>query len=52
MQGVDNDHVQNYLKYMIDVAVALGANRNNAEKELRDALLFEIEVAKVIYIMY
>lgn len=36
-----------YNKYMVDVAVVLGANRTQAEVELRAALEFEIELAKV-----
>lgn len=47
VQGFDNEHVQNYFKYMKDIAVALGANRTFAEAELKQALQFEIELAKV-----
>lgn len=32
---------------MLDVAVELGANRSNSENELKSALQFEIEIAKV-----
>lgn len=32
---------------MVNISVALGANRSFAETELKDALLFEIEIAKV-----
>lgn len=47
MEGITDPIVQAYYKYMLDVAVVLGANRTRAESELRPALEFEIELAKV-----
>ena len=34
-------------KFMVDVAVALGANRTKAEKEFRDVLKLQIQIHKV-----
>lgn len=45
--GIDNEVVQAYYKYMVSQAVLLGANKTEAEKELNESLLFEIELAKV-----
>lgn len=36
-----------YYKYMVDVAVILGANKSFAEKEMKDALLFEMALSNV-----
>ncbi|XP_043483808.1 neprilysin-2-like [Leptopilina heterotoma] len=38
--------VRAYYKYMIDVAVLLGANKTRAQKEMRDLMEFHIELAK------
>ena len=46
-QGLSNELVQEYFSFMVDVAVILGANQNQAEKELSEVLRFEIEMAKV-----
>ena len=46
-QGLSNIIVRGYFRYMVDVAVTLGANKKEAEKELREALNFQIEMAKV-----
>ena len=48
IKGIEHPHVKAYLNFMIDVAVMFGANRSRAEKELFDALQFEIELAKVL----
>jgi neprilysin len=36
-----------YLNYQIDIAVLFGAEKERAEKEMMDALEFEIGLAKV-----
>lgn len=36
---------------MVSMAVALGAEKDNAEKEMLEALNFEIALANVSYIM-
>ena len=46
-EGLSNERVQAYLSYMVDVAVILGAEKIQAEKELSEAVKFEIEMAKV-----
>ena len=47
VKGISNELVQEYFSFMIDLAVILGANQNQAEKELSEVLRFEIEMAKV-----
>jgi len=45
INGMDDDDVTSYYNYMVNVAVLLGADRVKAEKELKESLLFEIELA-------
>lgn len=47
VKGLDEDYVKHYLTYMVEIAVMLGAPKDRAEKELKDSVLFEIELAKV-----
>ena len=47
VEGLSNERVQAYFSYMVDVAVTLGAKKNQAEKELSEVLKFVIEMAKV-----
>lgn len=51
IKGFDNEVVKAYYKYMVDVAVILGADRNRAERELKDSLTFEIQLANVSLII-
>ncbi|KAJ8673875.1 hypothetical protein QAD02_005137 [Eretmocerus hayati] len=44
----DHKLVGEYYKYMVEMAVALGANRSRAEKELKQSLNFEIEMARIL----
>lgn len=39
--------VKAYYKYMIDVAVLLGADKTNAQEEMMKLMEFHIELAKV-----
>ncbi|CAD6235737.1 GSCOCG00012426001-RA-CDS [Cotesia congregata] len=41
-KGLEDKTVKNYRKYMVDVAVLLGADREYAEKELTNSFLFEV----------
>lgn len=47
VKGIDEPLVQAYLNFMVDNAVIFGANRTVAEAELKEALEFEIQLAKV-----
>ena len=47
VEGLSNERIQAYFSYMVDVAEILGANKDQAKKELSDVLKFEIEMAKV-----
>lgn len=38
---------RDYYKFMIDAAVLFGVNKTVAEREMHDALRFEMELAKV-----
>ena len=45
VNGIEDEDVNSYYNYMVNVAVLLGADRVTAERELRESLLFEIELA-------
>ena len=48
VKGLDEPYVQHYFSYMKSAAKLMGAPQNDrTEKELRDALLFEIELANI-----
>lgn len=47
IKGLEDETVKAYLKYMVDFAVAFGADRERAEKELNETLQFTIDLAKV-----
>ena len=46
INGLDDDDVISYYNYMVNVAVLLGADRVQAERELKESLKFEIELAE------
>lgn len=50
--GMEDSKVKNYYRYMVDLAVMLGAPRNRAEAELRDSLEFEVLLAKISQVYY
>ena len=45
--GFDDENVQAYYSYMVDMAVIFGADRFNAELEMKDVLNFEMRLANV-----
>lgn len=45
--GLEHPFVKAYLDFMVDAAVIFGANRTDAEIELRDSFEFERKLAKV-----
>ena len=47
VKGLEDNDVKAYLKYMVDIAVFLGASERTASDEMMDALSLEIEVAKI-----
>lgn len=51
-RGLGENMVKNYYRYMVDLAVMLGAPRNRAESELRKSLNFEILLAKISQVYY
>ncbi|VVC41915.1 Peptidase M13, N-terminal domain [Cinara cedri] len=46
-RGLGDKKVNSYYRYMVNVAVALGANRTRAEAELRRSLEFEVCLARI-----
>ncbi|XP_014481617.1 PREDICTED: neprilysin-11 isoform X1 [Dinoponera quadriceps] len=46
-KGMDEKIVQEYYKYMVDIAVILGAEPERAKKELKESLEFEIKLANI-----
>ena len=49
MKGWYDNVLDAYYRYMVDIAVILGANKASAEKELKESLEFERKLANVIY---
>jgi len=45
VKGFEDEDVQYYYRYMVDTAVLFGADKAVAESELKESLLFEIELA-------
>jgi len=45
--GFDDKVVQKYLMFMVNVSVFFGAGRKVAETDLKDVILFEMELANV-----
>lgn len=51
-KGLDDPKVQEYFKLMVETAELLGANKSQAEQELKASLEFELELAKVSLAVY
>ena len=49
IKGMDDTIVQAYYSYMVDMAVLFGADKSNAEREMRESLNFEFALANVIF---
>ncbi|KAI5630581.1 VLP3p-6 [Venturia canescens] len=47
IQGLQGKAVNDYYNYMVDIATILGASKRRAMNELRESLLFEIELARI-----
>lgn len=47
IKGFEDKDVQHYYRYMVEIAVLLGAKKDQAEKELRESLQFEIDLALI-----
>ena len=47
IKGFEDKYVQSYYKYMIDSAVLLGADENEAKEQLKESLLLEISLANL-----
>ncbi|XP_011149286.1 neprilysin-2 isoform X2 [Harpegnathos saltator] len=47
IKGLDEKIVQEYYKYMVDIAVILGADPQRAKTELKESLEFEIKLANI-----
>ena len=45
MNGLEDHDVASYYNYMVSVAVLLGADRETASRELKESLMFEIQLA-------
>lgn len=45
IKGFEDKDVQHYFRYMVDTAILFGAKPEDAKRELKDSLLFEIELA-------
>jgi len=47
IKGMDDPDIHAYYKYMVDMAVMMGAEREQALAELKESLLFEIQLANI-----
>jgi len=47
IKGFEDKDIQTYYKYIVDFAVLMGAPKERAEVEIKQSLLFEIELAKI-----
>lgn len=47
INGLDDDSVEAYYKFMVENAVIFGANRTRAEEEMKEVLELEIRLANV-----
>lgn len=47
MKGIDDARLQAYEQFAVDVAMLFGANTSRAKKEMREMILFEINLANV-----
>jgi neprilysin len=47
VRGIDEKLVKAYHSYQVDMAILFGAEKEDAEKEMRDVLDFEIKLANV-----
>lgn len=47
INGLEDDAVKAYYKFMVENAIVFGANRSQAESEMREALELEIQLANV-----
>ena len=45
IKGINDTGVQAYFRYMVDTAIYLGADKQKAEQELKEALEFELKLA-------
>ena len=46
IKGFEDKEVQNHYNYMIDIAVLLGADRERAKEEMKEALMLEIKLSE------
>lgn len=47
IKGFESDEIKAYHKFMVDNAVAFGADKQRAEEELKDVVELEIKLANV-----
>lgn len=47
INGLDDHAVKAYYKFRVENAIVFGANRSQAENEMKDALEFEFKLANV-----
>ena len=46
IKGFEDKEVQNHYNYMIDIAVLLGADRERAKEEMKEALMLELKLSE------
>lgn len=48
--GLEDDNTKAYYNYLVDLAVIFGADQSQAQREIEEAVQFEMELAEVINI--
>lgn len=52
LEGLNNTAVKAYYKFMVEMAMILGADKKIAEEELLKSLLFELELIQVCIVSF
>ena len=51
MKGFGDPVVNAYYRYLVDIAIALGADKATAQKDMKETLEFEMKLANVSIII-
>ena len=52
VDGPDSEYIESYLRFMISVAILLGADEETAVREMHQVFEFETKIANVSHTLY